>query len=66
MKPRGGSRGASKPMKALVLWSRENKTGIEALTNVPPNARHEGLATPVMFSGDKKYYPAKVIMISGE
>jgi hypothetical protein len=48
------------------LWSRENKVGIESLSNVPRNARFEGALTPVMFSGDKKYYPAKIIMISGK
>ncbi|KAK3928380.1 hypothetical protein KUF71_016627 [Frankliniella fusca] len=50
--------------RALVIWSKENKTGIEPLSSVPPNARFDNAVSPVMFSGDKKYYPAKIVMIS--
>lgn len=53
-------------MKVLVLWTRKQKTGIEPLSNVPENARFSGAVTPVCFSGDKKYYPGKIVMMSGE
>ncbi|KAK3920364.1 Annexin C1 [Frankliniella fusca] len=51
-------------MRALVVWTKENKIGIEPISNVPANARFAGAVTPVRFSGDKKWYPGKVVMLS--
>ncbi|KAK3933165.1 Suppressor of smlA [Frankliniella fusca] len=50
--------------KALVLWTRDKMVGIEPINHVPQSSRFDGAATVVRFSGDKKFYPAKVLMIS--
>ncbi|KAK3916203.1 putative DNA-directed RNA polymerase subunit delta [Frankliniella fusca] len=50
----------------VVYWTHEKKAGIEPLNNVPSNARFEGSMTSVMFSGDKRWYPAKIVMISDD
>ncbi|KAK3925966.1 Chromodomain-helicase-DNA-binding protein Mi-2-like protein, partial [Frankliniella fusca] len=50
--------------KALVFWEKEKKTGIEPITSVPESSRFVGAATPVLFSGNKKFYPAKILMLS--
>lgn len=53
-------------LKALVMWTRESKFTIEPIASVPRSSRFEGAVTSVRFSGNKKFYPARVIMISGE
>lgn len=50
--------------KAVVFWPKENKVGVESLSNVPENSRFVGACTPVKYHGDKKFYPAKIIFIS--
>lgn len=50
----------------MVLWPKEEKAGVEPLSNVPETSRFVGAVTPVMFSGNKKWYPGKILMISGE
>lgn len=52
--------------KVLVLWTRDKMVGIEPINHVPQSSRFVNAATTVRFSGDKKFYPAKVLMISGE
>ncbi|KAK3922481.1 Dihydrofolate synthase/folylpolyglutamate synthase [Frankliniella fusca] len=54
------------PQHAVVYWTKDQKAGIEPLNNVPENSRFEGSVTTVMFSGDRRWYPAKVIMISDD
>ncbi|KAK3920576.1 Dynein heavy chain-like protein [Frankliniella fusca] len=57
------------PTQALILWPKDGKhgkTGIEPIKNVPQNSRFEGACGPVRFSGDKKFYPAKVLLISDD
>jgi len=68
MRRNAAAKQAQKPggPQALLLWTLENRTGIEPVKNVPQSARFTGAATTAMFSGDKRWYPAKVIMVSGE
>lgn len=55
-----------KDQKALVYWIKEDKAGLEPLSNVSANARFIGSVGPVRWSTDKKWYPARVLMISGK
>lgn len=55
-----------KVLQAVVHWTRDDKIGVEKLTSVPRDKRFVGSLTPIMFSGDKKFYPAKIMFISGE
>ncbi|KAJ1518896.1 hypothetical protein ONE63_011496 [Megalurothrips usitatus] len=50
--------------KPVVFWPKENKVGVESLSNVPENSRSVGACTPLKFHVDKKFYPAKIIFIS--
>lgn len=52
--------------KVVVYWVKDKKVGIENLSCVPEGSRFVGAATPVQFHGDKKFYPAKIKLISGE
>lgn len=52
--------------RALVLWTREDKTSIVNLNQVPTAQQFPNAVTTVLFEGDKKWYPAKVILISGK
>lgn len=57
---------APKNMRVVVQWTRDKKVGIEPIARVPENHRFAGAVTSVQYSVDKKWYPAKVIMIGGE
>ncbi|KAK3916378.1 Sensory neuron membrane protein 1 [Frankliniella fusca] len=50
--------------RAVVYWQKENKVGIEPLKHVVESGRFENAVTTAKFTGDRKYYPVKVLMIS--
>ncbi|KAK3918355.1 Homeobox protein DLL-3 [Frankliniella fusca] len=50
-------------MRAVVYWQKEDKVGQEPLKNVVESGRFVNVAT-AKYSGDKKYYPVKVLLIS--
>lgn len=52
--------------RALVYWNREKKTGIEPIKCVPESSRFVGAVCSVKHSGNKKFYPAKILMVSGK
>ncbi|XP_052128584.1 uncharacterized protein LOC127750581 [Frankliniella occidentalis] len=55
--------------QALVLWPNDGdhgKTGIEPIHHVPKHMRFDGSKGSVRYSGDKRFYPARVILISDD